>query len=98
MSGSFFLIHSFFKPEHPVVFFVFKPVFFACLRIVRVGMVTVEELHDMESAAVDVEMDIPFFKIGSDGFPYLHLRVELLDRAPRGVSPCLSLILAVLWP
>jgi hypothetical protein len=33
-------------------------------------MVAVEKLYDMEAATIYVEMDVPLFKIGRNGFPY----------------------------
>ena len=51
---------------------------------------TVEKLHDLKAAAVDVKMDIAFLKIRRDSFPYLVLRVHPLNFAPRGIADTLA--------
>ncbi len=38
-------------------------------------MMLVPKLHDVKSAAVDVEMDVTFFKIRRDGFPNMDFRM-----------------------
>ncbi len=58
----------------------------ACVGIIRVGVMTVVELNDMKSAAIDIEMDIALFEIRRDRFPDLYFGVQLLYRAPCGVS------------
>ena len=76
------LYHSLFKSEHSVIHQVIR----LYVRIVWVGMVSVEELDDMKSAAVDVEVDITLFKIRRDGLPDLHLRIHSLNLTPRGIA------------
>ena len=48
-------------------------------------MVTVEELNDMESAAIDVKVDISRFKIRRDRTPNLDLRIHSFDLTPSDV-------------
>ena len=49
-------------------------------------MIPVPELDDMESAAVDIEMDVALLEIGSDGFPNADLVMQRLDGTPRCLS------------
>ena len=79
-------IHSLFKAEHPVIHQIIS----LRVGIIRVGMVTVEKLDDMESAAVDIKVDIALFKIRRDGLPNLHLRIHPLDLAPCCVPDTLA--------
>ena len=58
----------------------------SCVRVIRVGVMTVVELNDMKSAAIDIEMDIALFELRRDRFPDLYFGVQLLHRAPCGVS------------
>lgn len=58
--------------------------------IVGVGVVAVVEFHDVKSAAVDVEMDIPCLKIRRDRFPYPDIGIELFDLAPRRIAYALA--------
>ena len=53
-------------------------------------MVTVEKLHDVEAAAVDIEVDIPLFKIRRNGFPDRYFRVQPFHRAPGSVADALA--------
>ena len=53
-------------------------------------MVTIVEFHDMESATIHVEVDVPLLKIWRDGFPDSHLRVHLFDSPPCGVADTLA--------
>ncbi len=53
-------------------------------------MMIVEELHDMESAAVHIEVDIPFLKIRRNSFPDSYFRVQLFHCAPRGIADVLK--------
>lgn len=65
----FLLFHLFLKTEHAVEVLTFIIVFFAGLRIMWVGMMTVEKLDNMEPAFVDIEVDVPCFKIWGTGLP-----------------------------
>jgi len=44
-------------------------VFFGSLRAAGLGVMAVKELNDMETASVDIEMDVPGLKIRSTGLP-----------------------------
>ena len=61
---------------------------------IGVRMMLVEELNGMESAAVDVEVDIPAVEIRGAGFPHLYLRMQRLYSLPDGladtyaINPC----------
>ena len=55
-------------------------VMLANVGLVRVGVPLVEELNDMKSAAVHIEMDIPLLEIRREGLPDLYLGMQLLDR------------------
>ena len=46
----------------------------------------VEELHDMEPAAVEVEMDVPLLKVRRDGLPDLDFGMQLFHRALCGIA------------
>ncbi len=45
-------------------------------------MEAVEKLYDVESAFINIEMNIPFLKIGSTCFPHFRLRVKRFDALP----------------
>ncbi len=83
------LLHYFFKTEHPVRELIVQ--FIARVRIFRVRMIFVEKLYNIKSAAVDIEMDIPFFKIWSHRFPNLNFRMEFFHRAPCSESYALTM-------
>ncbi len=59
---------------------------FGHFRIVGIGMVAVEKLHDMKPAAVDVKMYIAFLKIRCYGFPNLNLMMQFFNRTPGGIA------------
>ena len=44
----------------------------------------------MKAAAVDIEMDIPLFKIRSDRLPHLHLWMQLFNLAPCSIADTLA--------
>ena len=54
-------------------------------------MMLVEKLNGMESAAVDVEVNVPSVKIRSTSFPYHRLWMHSLDSLPNGLSDALTL-------
>ena len=56
-----------------------------------VRVMHVEELNGMESAAVDIKMDIPAVEIRGAGFPNFYLRMHRLDGLPDGLSDALTL-------
>ena len=49
-------------------------------------MMAVIEFHDMESAAIDVKVNVPLFEVRRNGFPNLDLRMKFFYRAPGSVS------------
>lgn len=59
------------------------------IRIVRVWMMAVEELHDMEAEPVHIEVDVPLLEIRRDGLPHNYLWVQVFHRAPRGIADAL---------
>ena len=54
-------------------------------RVVRVGMMTVEEFDGMKTAFVDIKVNVSGFKVGRAGFPHERFRVCFFDRFPRGI-------------
>lgn len=62
----FIIISGFLKSEHSL-FSSWIFIWFAGQMWVR--MVSIEELHDVESKTVDVEVDIAGIKVGCAGFP-----------------------------
>ena len=83
-------VHPLFKPKHPVrELFVHRS---SHIRVVRVWMVAVEELHEVKAAAVHIEMDVPLLEIRRDGLPHLDLRVQLFHRTPCGIADAFGLI------
>lgn len=44
------------------------------------------KFHNLKSAFIHIEMDISFFKIGSNGFPDFCLRVSFFNGLPGGNS------------
>ena len=78
------LLYFFLKPKHPVrKLFVHRS---SHIRVVRVWMMAVEKLHDVEAAAIHVEVDIPLLEIRRDGLPDLDFRVQAFHRTPCGVA------------
>jgi hypothetical protein len=53
----------------------------------------VEVLHDVEAAAVDVEVDVPLLEAGGAGLPDPDLRVFFLDEEPCAVADALAVLL-----
>ena len=51
----------------------------------------VEELNGMESASVDVEMDIPAVEVWGAGFPNFNLWMHRLYGFPDGLADALAL-------
>ena len=49
-------------------------------------MMTVEKLHNPETAAVDVEMNVSFFKVRSYRFPKFYFRMHFFNGTPGSVS------------
>ena len=84
------LLHfHFLEAEHTVA------VRIAAVGIVGGGVVAVEILHDVETAAVDVEVDVALLEIGGRSLPHRHLGVQLLDEAPGGIANALAVYFGV---
>ena len=76
--------HPLFKPKHTV-----RELFIHLLPgiwIVGIGMMAVIEFDNVETASINVEVNIPFLKVGRDSFPYRHFRMQLFHRAPGGIA------------
>ena len=56
-------------------------------------MAAVIKLHDMESAAVHVKMDIPLFKVRGESLPDLNIGISFLDSLPCGKTYTLAVFL-----
>ena len=56
------------------------------IRAFLFGMMAVEKLYDVESAFVDIEVDIPRLKVRCAGLPYERFGIQPLDFPPRGLS------------
>jgi hypothetical protein len=54
-------------------------------------MMLIEELNGMESAAVDIKMDIPAVEIRGAGFPHFNLWMHSLYGFPDGLANALAL-------
>ena len=61
------------------------------LRHIGVWMMLVEELNGMESAAVDIKMDIPAVEIRGAGFPHFYLWMHGLYGFPDGLANAFAL-------
>lgn len=63
------LIHIFFKSEEIIIFLRY----IACtaVRLMRVFMLRVKELYDLETTTIYIEMNVAFIKIWCMCFPYL---------------------------
>ena len=59
---------------------------FSRVLIVRIRTEAVIRLRDMETAAVHIEMNILPFKIRRNSFPHRHLRMQLFNSAPGGIT------------
>ena len=71
------------KPEHSIwKLFIYQ---LSCIQIIRIGMVAIIKLHDMESKAIDVKVDVPRFKVRCYRLPDFHLRMKFLDFTPCGI-------------
>ena len=51
---------------------------------------TVEIFHNVETAAVDIEVDVALLEIGCVGLPDRHFGVLLFDKAPGGITDALA--------
>lgn len=73
------LLHLLFKPE------AFRPVFISAVRIVRGLVVSVEVFDNVESAFVDIEMDVPFLETRRYQFPHLCFGIHAFNLFPNGI-------------
>lgn len=67
------------------------------IRVVRVRVMFIEKLYDVESATIYVKMYITLFEVGRHCFPDLYFGMKIFDGAPGGVSElwipsCLELL------
>ena len=53
-------------------------------------MVLVPKLDNVETTAVDVEVDVAFLEVGGRRLPHGHLGVQFLDEAPSGIADALA--------
>lgn len=61
------------------------------LRHVGIRVMLIEELNGMESAAVDIKMDIPAVEIRGAGFPDFYLWMHGLYGFPDGLADTFAL-------
>lgn len=50
----------------------------------------VEIFHDVETTAVDIEVDVSLLEIGCVGSPDRHFGVQLFDKTPGGITDALA--------
>ena len=62
------------------------PIFMIAAWPVRIGMVGIAELHDVESAVVHIEMDAPCLEVGRHKASDPDIGMHLLDGAPGGIQ------------
>ena len=62
------------------------PIFMIAAWPVRIGMVGIAELHDVESAVVHIEMDAPCLEVGRHQASDPDIGMHLLDGAPGGIQ------------
>ena len=65
----------------------------AAVRVVGVGVMTVEKFDDMKSAAIDIEMDVTLLKIRRDSFPDFYFGMKLFDLAPCCIADAFAVCL-----
>ena len=76
--------HPLLKPKHTIRKLL---IYLLCrIRIIRIRMMTIEELHNMKATPIDVEMNIPFLEIRRDSIPNRHLWMQALHCAPCGIA------------
>ena len=79
-------LHALFKAEHTAEVSTLIIVFFVGFRIMRIRMMAVEKLDDMEPAFVDIEMDVPRFKVGSTRLPDFCFRIQAFNFLPGSIA------------
>ena len=76
------------KPEHTVGELLIYMLRY--IRFVRVGVLGIIKLNDLKSAAVDVKMNVPLFKIRSHRFSHSDLRIQPFNLAPSSIADSLA--------
>lgn len=72
------MVHHLLKSEHSVVVFAVR------IGVVRVWMMGVEELDDVEAATIDIEMNVALLEIGRMGLPDANFGMHPFHLAPSG--------------
>ena len=72
------MVHHLLKSEHPIVVFAVR------IGVVRVWMMGVEELDDVEAATIDIEMNVALLEIGRMGLPDANFGMHPFHLAPSG--------------
>ena len=85
--GSF---HLFLKAEHTAGIFTVIVILFAGLGIMRIRMMAVKELNDMEATFVDIEVDVPGLEVRSTGLPDFCFRIKAFNFLPGGKADALA--------
>ena len=67
--------HLLLEAKHTFEILAFVVVLFAGLRVMRIRVMAVEKLDDMETAFIDIEMDVPCLKIRCASFPDFCARI-----------------------
>ena len=62
-------------------------------RIIGIRMMSVVELHDMESTSIHIKMYVTLLKVWRNRFPYLYFGVKLLNFAPGGIPHSFAVLL-----
>lgn len=74
------MVHHFLKSEHPVVVITVR------IGVVRVGMMGVEELDDVEATTIDIKMNVALLEIGRMGLPDADFRMHPFHLAPSRIT------------
>ena len=82
-------VHPFLEAEHAAEILAVIAVFFTGLGIMRIRMMAVEKLHDVEPAFIDIEVNVPGLEAGGTGLPDPGLRIEAFDFLPGGKAEAL---------
>ena len=90
-----FLLHNLYKPEHFIGNFVGVAVFIVVEHRLVGLKILAPKLIDLESAFVDVEMDITLLEIWCAGFPNDGFGVKFLDCKPRTVTDALRVLIGI---
>ena len=63
------------------------------IRIIGIRMMSVVELHDMESTPVHIKMYVTLFKVWRNRFPYLYFGVKFFNLAPGSIPHSFAVFL-----